>query len=84
MKPLNASGQGLIEYLILVCLIAVSAMWVVGTVGRNIQEQFANISRALTRGDGQSVGRTEAEEASYQGRGMHNYMQSARSSEGGK
>jgi Flp pilus assembly pilin Flp len=84
MKTLKTSGQGLIEYLILVCLIAVSAIWVVSTVGKNIQEQYANISRAITRGDGESVGRTEADEASYRGRGMHDYMQSARSQGGSK
>lgn len=84
MKASKVSGQGLIEYLILVCLIAVSAIWVVGTVGKNVQEQYANISRALTKGDGESISRTEADEASYRGRGMHDYMQSARSSGGGK
>ncbi len=84
MKVSRTRGQGLIEYLILVCLIAVSAMWVVGTVGRNVQEHYADISRALGKGDGESVGRTEAEEESYRGRGMHDYMKSARSKGGTK
>jgi Flp pilus assembly pilin Flp len=78
MNIFSSKGQGLIEYLILTCLIAVSAIWVVSTVGKNIAEQYANISRALTKGDGQSVQRTEADEASYRGRGMGDYMEGAR------
>lgn len=76
-RPLNR-GQSLIEYLILVCLIACSAIWVVSTVGKNIQEQYANISRALTKGDGTSVPKTEADEQSYQSRGMDDFMKGAR------
>lgn len=71
-------GQSLVEYLILTCLIAVSGIWVVSTVGKNIAEQYANISRALTRGDGQSVPLSEAEEESYRGRGMDDFMGGAR------
>jgi type IV pilus assembly protein PilA len=78
LKRKRQKGQGLIEYLILVCLVAVSSIWVVSTVGQNIQEQYANISRALTKGDGQSVPRSEADAQSYRGRGMDDFMQSAR------
>jgi pilus assembly protein Flp/PilA len=78
MHLFQKRGQGLVEYLILTCLIAVSAIWVVSSVGKNITEQYGNISRALTKGDGSSVQRTEADEASYQGRGMGDYMQGSR------
>lgn len=71
-------GQGLIEYLILVCLIAVSSIWVVGIVGKNIKEQYANISRSLTRADGQSVPKTEVDEQAYQSHGMDDFMLGAR------
>ena len=43
----NQKGQSLIEYLVLVCLIAVGSMAVVRVVGKNVRVQFANISRAL-------------------------------------
>ncbi len=43
----NKKGQSLIEYLVLVCLIAVGSMAVIRVVGKNVRVQFANISRAL-------------------------------------
>ncbi len=78
MNIFSKRGQGLVEYLILLCLISVSAMWVVSAVGKNIQEQYANISRALTQGEGRAVPTTEAPAESYQGRGMGDYMENAR------
>lgn len=80
MWQLGKRGQGLVEYLILVCLIAVSSIWIVSTVGKNIAEQYANISRALTRGDAQPLSRTEASEEAYRGRGMDDFMSGARKS----
>jgi Flp pilus assembly pilin Flp len=53
MKKLNNNrGQGLIEYLVLVCIIAVGSMAVIRIVGKNVEVQFANISRALGGQDG--------------------------------
>ena len=46
----SRAGQGLVEYLILVCLVAVSAIAIVSVVGKNIKEQYANISAALRNG----------------------------------
>ncbi len=43
----NRRGQSLIEYLVLVCLIAVGSMAVIRVVGKNVRVQFANVSRAL-------------------------------------
>ncbi len=40
-------GQGLIEYLILVALIAVGTIGVVKVVGQNVTKQYENINRAL-------------------------------------
>ncbi len=40
-------GQGLIEYLILVALIAVGTIGVVKVVGQNITTQYENINRAM-------------------------------------
>ena len=44
---LNQKGQGLIEYLILVALVAVSAIGVMRVVGQNIAKNYENINRAL-------------------------------------
>lgn len=43
------NGQGLVEYLVLTCLIAVTSIAVISVVGRNLREQYANISAALRR-----------------------------------
>ena len=40
-------GQGLIEYLILVALIAVGTIGVVKVVGQNVTTQYENINRAM-------------------------------------
>lgn len=47
----NQTGQGLVEYLILVSLISVSAITIVSVVGKNIREQYANISAALRKSE---------------------------------
>jgi len=44
-------GQGLIEYLILVTLVSVSAISIVTVVGKNVREQYANISAAMRNGE---------------------------------
>lgn len=43
----NQKGQGMIEYMILVALIAVGTIGVVKVVGQNVSKQYENINRAL-------------------------------------
>ena len=74
-------GQGLVEYLILVCLVAVSAIAVVSVVGKNIREQYANVSSSLRGGGKVSV--TAPERSAYEARGMDDFMDSAKKSGGG-
>lgn len=45
--PLNHSGQGLIEYLIIVALVAVATIGVMRVVGQSVSSRFATISEAL-------------------------------------
>ena len=78
----NQKGQGLVEYLILVCLISVTAIAVVSVVGKNIQEQYANISAALRNGE--KVELTTPKESTYKQRGMDDFMESAKKGGGGK
>ncbi len=44
---LNNAGQGMVEYMILVALIAAGTIGVVRVVGYNIGAQYENINRAL-------------------------------------
>ena len=75
-------AQGLIEYLILVCLISVAAIAVVSLVGKNIREQYANISAALRNGE--SVKLSAPDRASYEARGMDDFMEGAKKTQGGR
>jgi Flp pilus assembly pilin Flp len=43
----NNQGQSLVEYLIIVALVAVATIGVVRVVGHNISANFVNISNAL-------------------------------------
>lgn len=72
----NRRGQGLVEYLILTCLVSVAAIAVVGTVGKNIREQYANISAALR--NGKSVKLTTPSAGAVETRGMDDFGESAR------
>ncbi|WII73151.1 hypothetical protein QJS83_04595 [Bdellovibrio sp. 22V] len=47
----NAKGQGLIEYLIIVAIVAVGSISVIKVVGANIDVQFANVAQALGGND---------------------------------
>ncbi len=69
-------GQGLIEYLILVCLIALSSIAVVSVVSKNIKEQYANVSSALKNGSKIEV--TSPDSSSYDFHGMNDFMEGAK------
>ena len=71
----NKRGQGLVEYLILVCLIAVSAIAVVTTVSTNIKEQFANVSAALRGTAGVKL--TTPTAADYKRRGFNDFNENS-------
>lgn len=43
----NQRGQSLIEYLILVALVAIGSIGVMRVVGQNIAKQYENINHAL-------------------------------------
>lgn len=43
----NKKGQGLIEYLIIVAIVAVGSIAVIKTVGANIDVKFATVAQAL-------------------------------------
>ena len=76
----NKSGQGLVEYLILLCLVTVSSIAVVSIVGQNIKAQYAKISNAIT-GKGAQVPMSNVTAEAYKQRGMHDYLESSRASD---
>lgn len=46
-KPRQDKGQGLIEYIILVAIIAVASIGIVRSLGQVTYTQFANITQAM-------------------------------------
>lgn len=47
MEPKHEKGQGLIEYALIVLLIALAVLLVLGLVGGQVQAVFNNIFKAL-------------------------------------
>lgn len=48
LKPIkNKNGQGLIEYLIIVAIVAVASIGIMRTMGQTVTAQFANVTLAL-------------------------------------
>ncbi len=77
----NNRGQSLIEYLVLVCLIAVGSMAVVRVVGKNVRVQFANVSRALG-GQSQALESEKVSASDYSKRDFSDFMTGTGSSDG--
>lgn len=78
MKRLkNRRGQGMIEYLILVALIAVGSMAIVRVVGKNVSVQFANIAKALGSGSGGEIKAESLDQSMYSKRDMSNFLNGA-------
>ena len=75
-------GQGLVEYLILVCLLAVSAIGIVSVVGQNLKARYANISSAL-RGEDVRKQLVTPESDLYEMRGFDDFHESAQAKRGG-
>ena len=73
----NKKGQGLIEYLVLVCLIAVGSMAVVRVLGKNVRVQFANVSRSLGGGDAQALDTEDVKDSDYSKRDFSDFMTGA-------
>ncbi|HEX7672772.1 MAG TPA: hypothetical protein VF412_01305 [Bdellovibrio sp.] len=77
MKPLlkNKKGQGLIEYLIIVAIVAVGSIAVIKVVGANIDVQFANVATALGGTDSKKKSAYEVTEGSYKKKDFSNFFE---------
>jgi Flp pilus assembly pilin Flp len=69
----NQRGQGLVEYLIIVALIAVGTIGVVRVLGQSINSRFATISYAL-QGEKRTPSVDEIPEAHLKKRDLGNFM----------
>lgn len=75
----NKKGQGLIEYLMLVALIAVATIGVVKVVGFNLSKKYQNINRALGA-DGEELKAVNASDGAMAQKDLSNFLDGAKSS----
>lgn len=73
----NKKGQGLIEYLMLVALIAVATIGVVKVVGNNLGKKYENINRALGA-DGQELKSENASNSALAQKDLSNFLDGAK------
>lgn len=76
----NRRGQGLVEYLILLCLIGVSSIAIVSLVGTNVRELYANVANAIQ--NKQKVDFTTVDQSMYQRRGFDDFTEGAKTGKG--
>lgn len=75
----TSRGQSLIEYLIIVALIAVTTIGMVKAVGTNISIHFANIAKALAGDSSKEITPIKVQSDHVQTRDLHDYMKGASS-----
>lgn len=75
----NAGGQSLIEYLLIVSLIAVTTIGMIKAVGTNINVHFANIAKALGGDAANQLSPVKVQADQVQTRDLHDYMKGAAS-----
>ena len=75
----NNKGQGLIEYLVIVALIAVAAIGIVQTLQKTVNTQFTNVTNAIGGQNmkSKSIKVEEVGNAEYRKRGLNDFMKRA-------
>lgn len=67
-------GQGLIEYLIIVAIVAVGSIAVIKTLGANINVQFANVAQALGGTSSQEIKAHTVTDSMYKKKDLSNFF----------
>ncbi len=77
MKKLlkNRKGQGLVEYLIIVAIVAVGSISVIKAVGGNLNVQFANVAQALGGTNSRKVQAHEINESMYKKKDLSSFFE---------
>lgn len=73
----NNKGQGLVEYLIIVAIVAVGSISVIKVVGANIDVQFANVAQALGGNDTRKKEAHKVTETMYKKRDFSDFLEGA-------
>ena len=73
----NQRGQGLVEYLIIVALVAVATMSVMRVVGQSVQVKFAEVAKALGAKAEKDIGDVKVIETNWKKKDMSDFMTGA-------
>ncbi len=76
----NKKGQGLIEYLILVAIIAIGTLGIVRVVGQNLNSQFSSVAMAL-QGEKKKFKKEKVNETHYELKDLSNFLNGSASRE---
>ena len=74
----NSKGQGMVEYMILVALIAAGTIGVVRVVGYNIGIQYENINRALGSKNATQLQTQSADQSILNKKDLSDFLQGTR------
>lgn len=74
----SKKGQGLIEYLILVALIAVGSIAVLKVVGQNVTKQYERVNRALGATGSSSISIDSVADSQLRRKDLSNFMEGAK------
>lgn len=72
----NQRGQGLVEYLIIVAIMAVATIGIMRVVGQNTSAQFANVAYAL-QGRENTARKEQVQTRDVQKKDLSNFMNGA-------
>jgi pilus assembly protein Flp/PilA len=70
----NQSGQGLIEYLILVALIAVATIGAIRVVGESLDVKLANVAKSLGAEVQGDIGKARVTDKIWKKKDMRDFM----------
>ncbi len=71
-------GQGLIEYLILVALIAVGTIAVIKVVGQNVTKQYEKINRAMGANGSSQITLDSVADSQLKRKDLSNFMEGSK------
>ena len=73
----NQKGQGLVEYLIVVAIMAVGALSIIRVVGQSVNVKFATIAKSLGANVEGNIGQAEVKQNHFSKKSMRNFMSGA-------
>lgn len=70
----NQRGQGLIEYLVIVALVAVAGITVMKVIGQNVRAQFAKVASVIQGENPRDVKMDAVRKSQYESRDMSDFF----------